>query len=98
MLLGESIKDATKRIMKEQHNVKVSLKKINSISIEHVKKNKIILHSFLLIFVTATIKTKEKIILTNLQKNKSQIISSDYKLIKENLHKKTEINTIISNL
>jgi len=94
IILGESIKKSVKRIMKEKHNINASLKKINSVSLEHVKKNKKIIHSFLLIFITAT--SKDKIQLTNLIKNKSKIIPSDYKLIKEHLISSIKIPTIIS--
>ncbi len=98
ILIGESIKKAVLRIMKEKFNINTNFKKINSISIEHIKKpksNKII-HSFLLIFVSAV--TKNKIQLTNPNKNRSKIISSDYKLIKDNLNKKIKINIIYSKL
>src|SRR3989344_4668775 len=59
ILVGEDIKIATQRIMKEKFNIKVNLKKVNSISLEQVKNNKKVKYSFLLIFVTAT--TKDKI-------------------------------------
>ncbi len=92
ILLGENIKDSVKRIMKEKHNINASLQKINSVSLEHVLKNKKIIHSFLLIFVTA--KTKNKINLTQIKENKSKIISSDYKLIKNETNKITTIKII----
>lgn len=94
IILGESIPDATKRIMKEKHSIKAKFQKINSISLEHVYKNKKIIHSFILIFVTAT--TKDKTNLTNITKNKSKIIPSDYKLIKNDSEKETKIKTIKS--
>ena len=94
ILLGENIKDSVKRIMKEKYNIKASLKEINSISLEHVKKNKKTIHSFLLILVTAA--TKEKPTLTNIKENKSKIIKSDYKLITKTSNKKLDIKTIIS--
>ena len=94
LLEGESIKKAVKRIIKEKFNINAELKKINSVSLEHVKKNNKKIHSFLLIFTTA--KTKDKIEYTNIEKNKSKIISSDYKLIKEDLDKETKIKEIIS--
>jgi len=94
LLLGESIPQATKRIMKEKHNINTKLKKINSISLEHVTNSKNKIHSFLLIFVTVI--TKEKIDLTDLEKNKSKIISSDYKLLKDNLDSEIKINTIFT--
>ena len=55
-------------------------------------KDKKIVHSFFLIFVTAT--TKDKTNLTEIEKNKKNIISSDYKLLKEDLDKKVEIKEI----
>ncbi len=94
ILLGENIKDSVKRIMKEKFKINSTFKKINSISLEHVKKNKKIIHSFLLILVTAT--TKEKPLLTNTKENKSKIIKSDYKLITNNSNKELDIETIIS--
>jgi len=93
---NESMEDATKRIMKK-YNINASFKKINSISLEHVKKkgskNKI--HSFLLIFVSA--KTKDKIKPTLINKNKNKIIKSDYELLKKDLDKEIKIKTIYSN-
>ncbi len=44
ILLGESPKQATQRIMKDKYGIKVTFKKINSISLEHVRKNKKIIH------------------------------------------------------
>jgi len=93
ILIGENLCQATERLMK-RYNINAKLKSINSVSIEQVKKQNQIIHSFLLIFVSAT--TKEKIELTNLKKNKSKIITSDYKLIKEDLNKSINIKTIIT--
>jgi ADP-ribose pyrophosphatase YjhB (NUDIX family) len=95
ILLGESLEQATKRIMKEKFNMNVKLKKINSVSLEHVKKNKRIIHSFLLIFIKAT--TNDKISLVDIQKSKNKIISSDYKLIKSS-DSEININTIYSRI
>ena len=81
LLLGESIEQAVKRIMKEKFNINSRLKQINSISLEHVKKNKKIIHSFLLILVEAI--SKDSLIYLNPEKNKKNIISSDYKLLKD---------------
>jgi len=94
LLLGEEIKFCVKRIMKEKHNINANFEKINSVSLEHVKKNGKIVHSFLLIFVSA--KAKEEIDLINIVKNKSKIIPSDYKLIKEDFNKKVHLKTILS--
>ena len=92
ILLGETIEEATARIIKEKYKVTCKLKKINSVSLEKVMKDKKIVHSFFLIFVTAT--TKDKTNLTEIEKNKKNIISSDYKLLKEDLDKKVEIKEI----
>ncbi len=94
ILLGETIKDATERIMKEKFKIKVKFRKVNSISTENIQKNNETIHSFLLILVTAT--TKDKIVYSDLKKNKKEIISSDYKLIKEDLNSKVKIRNIIS--
>lgn len=97
ILLGEKIKDAVKRIMKEKFQINSELKKINSVSLEHVKnKSGKTIHSFLLIFVNA--KTKDKINFIDIEKNKKQIISSDYKLIKNYSDKKIDIKQIISRI
>lgn len=94
LLTKESVSDCVKRIMKQKHNINVELKKINSISLEHVKDNDKIVHSFLLTFVTA--KTRDKINYIDIEKNKPKIISSDYKLLKNDLDKKININTFIT--
>ncbi|MEA3329798.1 MAG: NUDIX domain-containing protein [Nanoarchaeota archaeon] len=94
LLIKESIQQATKRILKEKHNIKSKLKKVNSVSLEHVKNKNKKVHSFLLIFVTVT--SKDKISLTNIKENKSKIISSDYKLLKKDLDKEIKIQTLIS--
>jgi ADP-ribose pyrophosphatase YjhB (NUDIX family) len=94
LLLGENISEATKRIMKEKHNINAKFQKVNSISLEHISKNKKTIHSFILIFVTAT--TKDKIKLTTINKNKQKIIQSDYNLIKNDFGKETNLNTIHS--
>ena len=96
ILLGESINDSVERIMKEKFNMKCKLEEVNSISLEHIKKNKKTIHSFMLIFVKA--KTKEKIQLTDLEKEKKKIISSDYKLIKKDSGKEIKIKNINSGI
>jgi len=95
LLVGESIKDAVRRIMLNKHNVKAELIKLNSISIEHVKSAKRVVHSFLLIFVSA--KTRDKIVLTNIEKNRSKIIPSDYSLIRNDSASEINIKSIITN-
>ena len=79
LLVNETIENAVNRIMKEKCKINAKLEKINSISLEFVRKNKKIIHSFILILVTA--KTKEKIELINIEKNKSKITKSDYQLV-----------------
>jgi hypothetical protein len=54
-------------------NIIILFKKIKSISLEHVKDNGKAVHSFLLICVSA--KTKDKINLTDVNKNKKEIKS-----------------------
>ncbi len=91
LLEKESINQAVKRIMKK-FNINAKMKKINSISLEHVEKNKRKLHSFILIFISA--ETKDKINYLDIEKNKSKIISSDYKLIKNDLKKEIKIRNL----
>lgn len=93
ILLGENLKTSIKRIMRKYH-INATLKKINSVSIEQVIKNKKTIHTFLLIFATA--ETKDEILYFDIEKNKKQIISSDYNLIKNDFGKEIEINEIIS--
>jgi len=88
ILAGESIKDSVKRIMKK-YFINASFKKINSVSLEQVKKQKNNVHSFLLILVIA--ETKQQIEFTDIEKNKKKIISSDYKLMKKDLDKEIKI-------
>ncbi|VVB79438.1 Uncharacterised protein [uncultured archaeon] len=95
ILLGESLANATSRIMKENFNLETKFKKLNSISFEHIVKLNKVVHSFILFFVTA--ETKGNIIKTDILKNKKKIISSDYKLITKDANKETKIDTIISN-
>jgi ADP-ribose pyrophosphatase YjhB (NUDIX family) len=91
ILLGETIPKATQRLMKK-FKINARFQKINSITLEKVKKKDKILHTFLLIFVTA--QTKDKIPLIDINKNKSKIISSDYKLIKNDINKEINIKNI----
>ncbi|MGD9275599.1 MAG: NUDIX domain-containing protein [Candidatus Pacearchaeota archaeon] len=94
LLSGEEISDAVKRMMKEKFSINAKLEKINSITLEHVKNKDKKIHSFILILVTAS--TKEKIKYTEINKNKSKIIPSDYKLIKSDLDKEIEIMTFLT--
>ena len=79
---------------KKESKFSVNAKKINSISIEHVKKSGKIVHSFLLILVEAT--SKDKINMMSIENNKKRIISSDYKLLKDYQQSELKINTLYS--
>jgi len=94
MLVGEDVGDAVERIMKDKFNIKVKLSKVNSISVEHVKKNGKVIHGFLLIFVSG--KYKGDVELTSVGKNRKDIIKSDYKLIKGDLGKEVKVKRILS--
>lgn len=94
LVVGETITQATKRIMKEKFGIKCRFEKINSINLEHVKKQGKILHSFLLIFVSAT--TKQELNCTTLNGKKNRIVSSDYYLMKNNLDEEAIIKSLIT--
>jgi ADP-ribose pyrophosphatase YjhB (NUDIX family) len=94
LLVKESIKQAAERIMKEKFSIKIRFKKINSISLEQVKRSGKIIHTFLLIFVSAK---ADGLALTNINKNKSTIIPSDYNLIKSS-YKEIKINSLVSDI
>ena len=94
LIVGETIKEGTERIMKEKFNLKCKFEKVNSVHLEHVKRDSKTLHSFLLIFVSA--KTNEKISYASLRGNKNQLVSSDYHLIKNDLGKKTTVKNLIT--
>ena len=91
MLLKEDISKATQRLCKK-FNINAKLKKIHSVSIEHVKKTNKIIQTDLIVFVSAT--TNNKLPLTEIEKNKSKIIPSDYKLIKKDLDKEINIKIL----
>ncbi|MBX4212018.1 NUDIX domain-containing protein [Candidatus Pacearchaeota archaeon] len=93
LVLGESIEEAAKRIMKTKYNVTIGLEKILSISLEHVKRKDKIIHSFLLILVSAKALSPLKIIEI---KNKNKIVASDYQLIKNIYPRNAEIPTLTS--
>ena len=76
--------------MKEKFKINCSFKKINSISLEHVKRKDKTLHSFLLILVSAETKDNIKYIIPD----KSKTISSDYNLIKNKLNKEIKIENL----
>lgn len=94
ILLGESLETASKRIMKEKFNIDIKFQKLNSISFEQTKKEGKIVHSFILFLVSAI--TKDKVEFSDVVKNKSKAIPSDYKLITEDFNKETKIQTIFS--
>lgn len=94
LLVGEDVGDAVGRIMKDKFSLDVKLDKMNSISVEHVKKGKRVVHGFLLIFVSG--KCSGNVEFTSVGKNRKEIIESDYKLIKGDLGKKVEIKRILS--
>jgi len=79
LLVGESPKEAAKRIAKK-FNIEIIGASIEKIFLEHIKKKGRIIHSFILILVSA--RAISKINLTNIRKNKSKIIKSDYYIIK----------------
>lgn len=96
IFLGESIEEGSKRIMREKFGIEIEFKKVNSVSIEHVKKNEKIIHSFVLFFVFG--KAKNKLDLISLKGNKSKIIESDYNLIKNSLGKKLDVGFLESRI
>jgi len=92
LLLSESIPKTVSRIMKENFNINAKLTKIHSVSIEHLKKKKRIIQTDIVLYVSA--ETKEKINLTDIDKNRKKIITSDHHLIKNDSNKKIDIKTI----
>ncbi|MBU2562677.1 MAG: hypothetical protein KKF68_03385 [Nanoarchaeota archaeon] len=96
ILVGETIPNATERIMKKKFYIECNFKKINSVSLEQIKKKNKTIHSFLLILVTA--ETKKELAYTNIEKNKKKVILSDYNLIKKDLNKKVSIKGIFSRI
>jgi ADP-ribose pyrophosphatase YjhB (NUDIX family) len=93
MVVGESFQQATERIMRK-FGIRAKFKKINSIALEHVKKQEKTIHSFLLVFVSA--ETSQNIEYINFLKNKRKIIESDYWLVKNRLAQKLEIEKLVS--
>jgi DNA-binding HxlR family transcriptional regulator len=94
ILLKENINSATKRILKEKHNINAKLGKVHSVSVESIKKSGKIIQTDLIIFVSAS--TKDKINYTSLKSNKSKIISSDYQLLEKDLDKEIKINKFVT--
>jgi len=94
IIRGENIKDCVKRLMDEKYKINAKLKKINSVSIEHIKNSEGIFQTDLIIFATAT--TNNLMNFTKIEKNKSKIISSDYKLLKKHLNKEVKIKNFLT--
>jgi len=94
ILVGEKIEDSVERIMEQKFHVSAKLEKINSVSLEHVKRKDNIIHSFLLIFVSAS--TKDRLDYINIEKNRKRIITSDYWLLKNK--NQLNLDTIISEI
>jgi|SRR3989344_5643220 len=82
LIIGESIKESAKRIMKTKFGINIIPKEIKSISLEHIKKKNKIINSFILILVKA--ETNQNISLFNIKSIKKEMIESDYKLVIEN--------------
>lgn len=101
VLSHENIDEASIRIMKEKHSLDIKPLGIRNISLEYVKKNDRLTHSFLLFFVSAKIvgKVSDENFL-DINKNKSLIIPSDYELINlyGNSRKNIQINPLISEI
>lgn len=79
IIVGEDLIGATSRIMKEKHGLTVKFKQVDSISFEHLIKSKKIINTFFLICVSA--ECGDNLTLVSLNKEKKNIIPSDYKLI-----------------
>ena len=94
ILVGEGVEDAVKRIMKNKHGIDAKLKHINSVSLEHIRKNGKVVHSFLHILVSAS--TKDKVSYLNIEKNKNKMIKSDYWFLKNHRKLKYDLKTINS--
>ncbi len=93
LIIGESLKEAAKRIMKKKFNLDIKAGKILSIYLEHVKKKEKIMYSFLLMTIEA--KAFLSVSLSDIEKNKKKIIRSDYHIITQ-ASQKNKIETIIS--
>lgn len=77
MIVGESISEGAERILKK-FGVSGKFERIGSVSLEHLKKGKEIVASYLLVHVFAVADCD----LVDLKKNKGRIIESDYLLMK----------------
>lgn len=94
LLVGENIKEAVKRIMWNKHGINSRFKHVNSVSIEHIKKNGKIVHSFVQILITAS--TKNDIEYLDIEENKNKLIKSDYLFLKKHFDLRYDLKTINS--
>ena len=94
IFVGENIKKATMRIMKDKFEINSSFKSIKSISLEHVRKKGKIIYSFLLMLVSVS--TREDIKYYDLEENRKNMIKSDYLLLKNNLDSNLKVPIINS--
>ncbi|MEK6846819.1 MAG: NUDIX domain-containing protein [Nanoarchaeota archaeon] len=94
IIAGETIKQATHRIISEKYGIKCKYLKTHSVSLEQAKKGDKIMHTFLLIFVSA--KTDEKLDYKTV--NKKRMIESDYYLIKNKMHSELKIDNLNSQI
>jgi len=93
LVMGESIEEGAVRILKK-FGVKGKFEKINSVSLEHLKKGMMVVASYLLIYVSASADCG----LVNLKKNKMKIIESDYMLMTKNSKMRVTIENINSKI
>jgi ADP-ribose pyrophosphatase YjhB (NUDIX family) len=91
MILGESIEEGIKRIMKEKFGVVASLDGVCSVSLEHLKRDEEIVSSFMLFYVCAS----ADVDLLDVEKNKGKIIESDYELITKDFEKTLEVGKFV---
>ena len=94
LLIGESINDAARRIMKVKFGVNIEKISIKSIHLEHVKKNKSVVYSFLLITTQAA--TRDTLNFIDFKKVRAKIIPSDYQIINSTSDDPIHIKTITS--
>jgi len=94
LLIGESIGEAAKRIMKIKFGISINKPQIKSLNLEHIKRNKKIIYSFLLIVVSA--QAVEKLTLIDMKKEKQNVIKSDFNIIKSLNENNIKINEVMS--
>src|SRR3989344_2410791 len=80
LIVGETISQATKRIMLEKHNLKCKYKKV--------------IHSFMLIFVSAV--TKDKLDYKKIDKLKNKMVESDHYLLTKDINLEIKISNLHS--